>query len=77
MPPSARSSSMSWNQTPALSLRFDVIGAFVHHAKAHVFQHRHAFGQRQRPRETPHFQADGALLFFEAVMKVDAERTLF
>ena len=40
VPPPARSSSMSCNQTPAPSLRFNVIGALVHDAEAHVFQDR-------------------------------------
>ena len=35
-------------RAPAVALRLDVIGALVHHAKAHVFQHGNALGQRKR-----------------------------
>ena len=33
-------------------------GALIDHAEAHVFQHRHALGQRQRAAEAPDLQAD-------------------
>ncbi len=54
----------------------DVEGALIDHAEAHVFQHRHALRQRQRPRKTPYFQAHRALLFLQPVVKIDAERPL-
>ncbi len=37
-------------------LRLDVIGALVDDAEAHVFQHRHALGQRNRPALAEHLQ---------------------
>src|SRR5262245_41215251 len=58
------------------TLRFNFVGALVHNPEAHVFQDRHAFGQRQRPRESPHFQANGALLFLQAMMEIDTERPI-
>ena len=79
MPPSLRSSSMSWNQTSCALSPFGaiVVGALVDHPETHVFQHRHAFRQRQRAGQAPHLQADRALLLLQPVMEIDAERTLF
>ena len=59
-----------------VALRLDVIGALVHDAEAHVFQDRNAFRQRQRARKAPYLQTNALLVFFQPVMKIDAQRPL-
>ena len=54
-----------------------LISALVHNAETHVFQHRHALREWQRPREAPHFQTDSALVLLKPMMEIDAERSLF
>ncbi len=76
MPPSARVEQHVVEPDAGAALRLDVIGALVDDAEAHVFQDRNAFRQRQRPRKAPYFQADAALVFFQPVMEIDAERAL-
>src|SRR5262245_44165501 len=57
-------------------LRINVIGALVDDAESHIFQPLDAIRQRQWSRKTPYLQPDAALVFFQSVMKIDAERTL-
>ena len=77
-PPSARSSAMSWSQTSGLPLAAgrDLVGALVDHLEAHVLQHRHALGQRDRAPVAPHLQADARLAVAGARVEIDAERAL-
>ena len=58
------------------ALRLDVIGALVDDPEAHLFQHRNAFRQRQRPRKAPYLQTDAVLVFLNPMMKIDAQRAL-
>ena len=69
-------SSMSWNQTSGSpsALAVDLVGALVDDLEAHVLQHRHALGERDRPVVAPDLQADGAALVAGAAVEVDAER---
>src|SRR5262245_66286510 len=52
----------------------DPIGALVHDLEAHVLEHRHALGQRNRAVVAPHLQPDAEAWVAGATVKVDAER---
>jgi hypothetical protein len=54
----------------------DRIGALVHDLEAHVLEHGHALGQRDRPPPAPHLQADGVALVPVAAMKVGGKRAI-
>ena len=43
-------------------LRRDMVGALVDDAEAHVFQHRHPLGERNRPAVAEHFETGAAPL---------------
>ena len=52
----------------------DLVGALVDHPEAHVFEHRHALGERDRAAVAPHLQADAALLVPVGAVEIDGER---
>ena len=58
------------------ALRLDVIGALIDDAKAHVFQHRHPLGQRNRPALAEDFQPRAGQPGAALAVEVDAERPL-
>ena len=58
----------------AVGVAIDLIGALVHHLEAHVLQHGHALGERDRPAVAPDLQSDGIALVPGAAVEVDAER---
>ncbi len=55
-------------------LRLDVVGALIDDAEAHVFQHRHALGQRDRTAVAEDFEAGAGRLGAETAVQFDAER---
>ena len=50
-----------------------MIGALVDHGEAHVLEHRHPLGQRQRPAVAPQLEAGGTVAA-RGALEVDAER---
>ena len=60
---------------PVVGIEPDVVGLLVHHAEAHVLEHRHALRQRDRPAEAPHLEADAAIDGLGAPVEVRAQRT--
>ena len=54
--------------------RLDLVGALVHHLEAHVLQHGHALGERDRVLAAPHFQAGAGGIALAPAVEVGAER---
>ena len=52
----------------------DLIGSLVHHLEAHVLEHGHALGERDRPLVAPHLESDCTALARGATVKIDTER---
>src|SRR5262249_54870316 len=57
-------------------LRINVIGALIDDAESHVFQDRDPLRQWQWPSKAPYLQPNAALVFFQPMMEIDAERAL-
>ncbi len=55
-------------------VRLDPVGALVHDLEAHVLQHGHALGQRDRLLAAPDLQARAGAVALAATVEVGAER---